>query len=534
MKFSLKGLGLRTGSDAGSAPWYVEAFLAVGGWIAGLLAFVAIFALSLAVFGVSATAKNGVGVAWFGLIAGLGFVLAGLLTGRSGRAFGRHFSIALVGGGLTAFAAGFAWMLSLQAFGNDGPREIGASLLATSVAHALVAAFAARRLKDPILTFLATLGWFGLVVASLFLSLKSPAWAGPSLAIFAALCAAAGAIVSAGIGGKRMPALGAALLTAPIIAGVALQYTIGAANLTSGYGAAAKVIYAVAVLACLVALKPRTPSFGLGAAGAVLLAFIWLLPNSGAAAVLALVAGMAGSSRALVGVGVIALAAFISRYYNDLSMPLLHKSALLGGLGVATIGVAEGMRRFGKSLATESSVTPRAPRRSLAAALAFGALLTASALLVNKGVVQLERDFIGARTVYFPLAPVDPRSLVQGDYMALRFDDRLFPPETTTLARSGEAFLALDARAVASFSRVARNDEQATATEIRVDYRRDRDHTRYCPESFFFQEGEAEIFSRARFAAIKIAPDGKTRLFALADENLQIISPGLGDDASLR
>ncbi|HOP19952.1 MAG TPA: hypothetical protein PK585_07710, partial [Amphiplicatus sp.] len=78
----------------------------------------------------------------------------------------------------------------------------------------------------------------------------------------------------------------------------------------------------------------------------------------------------------------------------------------------------------------------------------------------------------------------------------------------------------------ATFSRLASVGDTPASDEIRVNYTKNASgDIRYCPESFFFQEGEAELFATARFAAIRIAPDGRTRLFALADEERKIITP---------
>src|SRR5690606_24984268 len=42
-------------------------------------------------------------------------------------------------------------------------------------------------------------------------------------------------------------------------------------------------------------------------------------------------------------------------------------------------------------------------------------------LVVNGGIYQRERILADGQPVMLALAPVDPRSLMQGDYMALRF-----------------------------------------------------------------------------------------------------------------
>lgn len=517
MKTLLSYLGVRTGPVGDGTPWYVDLFLAIGGWVAGILAAIAIFALGFAVF-----AGGGVEVAWFALAAGAGFIAAGLALGGGG-GFSRNFSVALVGAGLTAFAGGLTWIFT-KLFG-DAKQSVGASLLAASAAHAVLAAFTARRLNDRILTFLATLGWASLAGAGVALMFeKGDAWTGAPVTLFTAACAVAGAVLFIGPGGFRLPAVGAALLTGPIIAGEMLRSVSGAGSSLGLSGLIAEGAYAATILYGLFALRGRAPFTGLLAAGVPLFAFVWFLPDSGAAAAAALVVGMAAGSRGLAAIGVIALTFFIARFYYDLSLPLLTKSALLGGLGVATILIAEGLRRFG----TRDDIGRPAfkdARRSIAASLAFGALLLASTLLVNKQVFQLERDFSNARSVYFPLAPVDPRSIMQGDYMALNFDRALFPPESESLGRAGEVFLSIDARGVARFSRLALPDDAPRTDELRVDYRRDGVAVRYCPETFFFQEGEAALFAAARFAIVKVAPDGKTRLVALAEENLSPIQP---------
>ena len=56
--------------------------------------------------------------------------------------------------------------------------------------------------------------------------------------------------------------------------------------------------------------------------------------------------------------------------------------------------------------------------------------------LVNWSIATKERHLAEARIVYLALAPVDPRSLMQGDYMALRF--RLSDAVPNALPRTQE------------------------------------------------------------------------------------------------
>ena len=43
-------------------------------------------------------------------------------------------------------------------------------------------------------------------------------------------------------------------------------------------------------------------------------------------------------------------------------------------------------------------------------------------VVVNSAIWQKERHIAEGEVVYLELAPVDPRSLMQGDYMALNFE----------------------------------------------------------------------------------------------------------------
>ena len=48
-------------------------------------------------------------------------------------------------------------------------------------------------------------------------------------------------------------------------------------------------------------------------------------------------------------------------------------------------------------------------------------------VLVNLLVLQKQRVLDGGRTVLLGLRPADPRSLMQGDYMELRYAEALVP-----------------------------------------------------------------------------------------------------------
>jgi len=510
-------------------PWYVETMLAIGGWIAGLLAAAAIFAFVGLLFKDYANVRGAAGT---GLAIGLVFVGAGSFLGRLGAGdFRRHFSIAMISAGLTAATVG-TWYLIWSTVAGDGKDIVGGDArmiahagLATAALYVAPAAIAARSVRDGILTFLTTSAWFWIVGVSLIALADRSVGALAPLRVFPPAAALIG-LAAFTLARQRLGAAGAALLVAPMVFYEVARNSgfLGIPALHAGI--ASSFVFAAGAVWCLVLLRNLYPLPGLLGATALISAGIWFLPDAGAIAILILLAGMAAGHRGLAAVGVVALAWFVSKFYYDLSMTLLTKSAIMAGLGAATLIGALASRRLTRGASTMASAATAA-RRSLLATILFGGLLLGALGVVNRSVMALEADFREARNIYLPLGPVDPRSILQGDYMVLAFRETIYPPfdEIESLPPRGEVFLRLDADGVASFSRVAQDGDAPAPDEVRIDYLNRGGRLRYCPESYFFQEGEADHFARARFAVVKVAADGKTRLVALADTDRKIIEP---------
>lgn len=150
--------------------------------------------------------------------------------------------------------------------------------------------------------------------------------------------------------------------------------------------------------------------------------------------------------------------------------------------------------------------------------------------LANWDIAGKRKVVADGAPLLLQLRPADPRSLFQGDYMALALADETMPDAATiaTLPYRGTVILALDADGVGRFTRL---DDGAPlqAGEMRVQYRRHQDwqsaRLDYGAQSFFFQEGDAELFSAAKYALLRVAEDGSTVLTDLAGEDRQPIKP---------
>ena len=159
-----------------------------------------------------------------------------------------------------------------------------------------------------------------------------------------------------------------------------------------------------------------------------------------------------------------------------------------------------------------------------------GLLLTLA--VVDGLVFARERLLRDGQVVLLELAPVDPRSLMQGDYMAL---DYALTRELTTAGvgntadesrenEDGYAILALDTNGVARLVR-----EQATASprdagQIALEVRRRGYRVVIASNAWFFAEGTAARYESARYGELRVSDGGHALLTGLRDAAFKPLS----------
>jgi uncharacterized membrane-anchored protein len=151
------------------------------------------------------------------------------------------------------------------------------------------------------------------------------------------------------------------------------------------------------------------------------------------------------------------------------------------------------------------------------AALVIGGLGLVLAF-ANAAIVGKERALTKGTPVLLELAPVDPRSLIQGDYMQLRY--RLTEQLTDSQAQwpsRGAIVVALDDAGVAGF--VRRHDGRAPLgrREHLLAYRRRDGRISVATDAFYFQEGDAGRYAGARYGELRVTPSGAGILVGLRD-----------------
>lgn len=132
--------------------------------------------------------------------------------------------------------------------------------------------------------------------------------------------------------------------------------------------------------------------------------------------------------------------------------------------------------------------------------------------------------------VLLRLAPVDPRSLMQGDYMRLNYSladtvRRLQKPfdKGGQQISGGYVIVTLGDSGIARLRRLQSSLSPLSADEIPIRFWQTGWQVRIGADSYFFQEGQADKYSRAAFGALRVSRTGESVLVGLADSSAQLI-----------
>jgi uncharacterized membrane-anchored protein len=262
-----------------------------------------------------------------------------------------------------------------------------------------------------------------------------------------------------------------------------------------------------------------------------LLVFGFFTRDGGVVAMVGTVALVTGRTRVLA-LALFVLLAQLSGFYYALAWPLVHKAGLLLVVGAFIAVFLWALRRqFAAPSAAALTASPKAARPALALGLvAVGGILSLGA--ANYDVMKKEQVITGGQKIYIALAPRDPRSLLQGDYMALNFG---FPRDIQTaldkddlLHQSVTVVAALDSKGVATVLRVidptALEASALPSGQIRLPLKRKGGQWVLVTDAFYFPEGRGEPFKQAKFGEFRALADGRALLVGMADESLRPIA----------
>jgi len=139
-------------------------------------------------------------------------------------------------------------------------------------------------------------------------------------------------------------------------------------------------------------------------------------------------------------------------------------------------------------------------------------------ITIGLSVANREKLLKNGETVLFELSPVDPRSIMQGDYMTLNY--RIISGVNTDhIPSRGYMAFTTDSLNVARCIRFQKDKHPLFENEKIIRYFCHKWNISIGSESFFFQEGDEKLYSAARYGGIKVGKNGESILTGLFDEN---------------
>lgn len=255
--------------------------------------------------------------------------------------------------------------------------------------------------------------------------------------------------------------------------------------------------------------------------GLVLAALCWFMPALGAA--LLALSWLATSQRwRLAMAAAFAAVWIVGGFYYQLEWTLANKAVVLVGFGVV-LGLAAwwAVRRDLR----KPHHNTLANNKRAAVFIAAGTFLTLA--VANFGIWQKETLIARGDKLFVALAPVDPRSLMQGDFMRLNYGlpgGGWAEPGQGLTGRRPHVIARRDARGVAELLRIDASDTPLAADEMRLELTPKAGRWILVSDAWFFREGDAKRWEAAKYGEFRVSADGKALLVGLADATLQPIS----------
>lgn len=281
----------------------------------------------------------------------------------------------------------------------------------------------------------------------------------------------------------------------------------------------ASVALALAGAAWLAHCWPRVRNTWCAAVALVLVLLAAFMPSLGAVLLVMAYCVAAGRWRVASAAGV-AAAWIVGAFYYQLSWPLADKALLLAGAGAVLAALAWWAAQSTRSTTTQTVAVGPASFGRPQLGLAFAAVLV---LLVANGAIWQKENLIAhGQPLFVPLVPADPRSLMQGDYMALRFAlprDVSAADVELAAGQRPHVLAKRDTRGVAVALRTDSGAPLAT-DELRIELSPKNGDWVLVTDAWFFKEGEAERSAQAKFGEFRVGADGRALLVGLRGADL--------------
>ena len=144
-------------------------------------------------------------------------------------------------------------------------------------------------------------------------------------------------------------------------------------------------------------------------------------------------------------------------------------------------------------------------------------------VIFNNSVFKKEALLANGQLVLLELAPVDPRSLMQGDYMILSYGISA-DLVSDSIPKRGFCVVELPESGIGNFVRLQEGKLPLKENEVLIEYTAGKwSQINIGAESFFFQEGDADKYENAKYGGVKVDGEGNSLLIGLYDKDLKRI-----------
>lgn len=154
-------------------------------------------------------------------------------------------------------------------------------------------------------------------------------------------------------------------------------------------------------------------------------------------------------------------------------------------------------------------------------------ILAATSIILFVAIILRYEHHLGqAQSIYAELKPVDPRSLLQGDYMVLNYDLNLHDMSEQDIKNKssliGYVYLDAHRRIIKTNLDFTRFNEGEKAIKLVLKNPNNQLDSLYpAANSFLFSEGLATCYNDAEYAHLRVNSNGKALLVGLVDQNLK-------------
>lgn len=170
-----------------------------------------------------------------------------------------------------------------------------------------------------------------------------------------------------------------------------------------------------------------------------------------------------------------------------------------------------------------------------------GAIMLILSLMLGSLIMGAERIHLTGTRIVLATAPVDPRSLLQGDYVVLGYaistlDPALFPEEQRMkVTKDGPVYVELQPGAVWTPVRASSQPLKAAPGHVVLRGEREGARIRYGIEAFFVPEGQGYAIERMGWeeggreritVSVWVAPDGAALMDNLLIDGRPVFSSG--------